>query len=46
MDISRNLTSVEFGEIPRLVKSGGFFRCRVDSYRNFKLVNSGGFFRF
>jgi len=44
--ISRNLTLVEFSGIPRLVKSGGFLRYRVDSCRNFRLVDSGGFFRF
>jgi len=46
IDIGRNLTSVEFSGIPRLVKSGGFFRRGVDSCRNFRLVDPGGFFRF
>ena len=35
--ISRNLISVEFGRIPRLVESSGFFRCRVDVSRNLRL---------
>jgi len=46
MDISGNLTSVEFGGIFGLVKSGRFFRRRVDSYGNFRLVDPSGFFRF
>jgi len=46
IDISRNLTLVEFSRIPRLVKSGGFFRRGVDSCGNFRLVDPSGFFRF
>ena len=44
--ISRNLTSVEFSGIPRLVESGRFFRRGVDSRENFRLVDPSGFFRF
>jgi len=44
--ISRNLILVGFSGIPRLVESSGFFRYRVDSYRNFRLVNPSRFFRF
>ena len=46
IDISRNLTLVEFSRIPRLVKSGGFFRRGVDSCGNFRLVDPSGFFKF
>ena len=46
IDIGGNLTLVKFGRIPRLVESGRFFRRRVDSYKNFRLVNPGRFFRF
>jgi len=44
--ISRNLTSVEFSRISRLVESGRFLRYRVNSYKIFKLVDFSRFFRF
>ena len=55
MDASRNLISVEFGGILRLVRFGkililvelgGLFRYRVDISGNFRLVNPSRFFRF
>jgi len=46
VDVSRILMLVKFSGILRLVELGGFFRCRVDVSRNFKLVDPGGFFRF
>ena len=42
--ISRNLISVEFGKIPRLVESSGFLRY-VDFGRDFRLVGPSGFSR-
>jgi len=46
MDISENLTLVEFGRIPRLVKSGRFLRYKVDISRNIRLIDFSGFPRF
>ena len=46
MGFSGNLTSVEFSGIPKLVKSGGFFKCKVDISGNLKLINLSGFFKF
>ena len=45
MDISRNLTLVEFSRIPRLVESGGFLRY-VDIGRNLKLIDLSRLSRF
>ena len=45
MDISRNLTLVEFSGIPRLVESGRFLRYVYIS-RNFRLVGPSRFSRF
>ena len=42
--ISRNLTLVEFGRIPRLVESSRFLRY-IDFGRDFRLVGSSGFSR-
>ena len=44
IDISRNLTLVEFSRIPRLVESGGFLRY-VDFGRDFRLVGPSRFSR-
>jgi len=46
MDISGNLTLVEFGRIPRLVESGGFFRRGVNISGNLRLMDFSGFPRF
>jgi len=46
VDVSRNLISVEFSKILRLVKFGRILRYRVDINRNFRLVDPGRFFRF
>ena len=46
MDISRNLISVEFGRILRLVKSSGFLRRGVDISGNLRLVDLSRFPRF
>ena len=46
MNISRNLISVKFSKIPRLVESGGFFRYRVDISRNLRLIDLSGFPKF
>jgi hypothetical protein len=46
MDISGNLTSVKFSGIPKLIKSGGFFRCRVDISKNLRLINLSRFPKF
>ena len=45
VDISRNLTLVEFGRIPRLVELGRFLGYIYIS-RNFKLVGPSRFSRF
>ena len=37
---------MEFGGIPKLVKSGRFFKYRVDINRNLKLIDFSKFFRF
>ena len=46
LDVGRNLISVEFGRIFRLVELGRFLRYRVDISRSFRLVDLGGSFRF
>ena len=46
MDIGRNLISVKFSKILRLVKSSKFFRRRVDNSGNLRLIDFGGFPRF
>ena len=46
MDVSRNFTLIEFGGIPRLVKSNKFLRCRVDISGNLRLIDFSGFSRF
>jgi len=46
VDIGGNLTSVEFGEILRLVESSGFLRRGVDIGGNLRLVDLSGFPRF
>ena len=45
VDISGNLTLVEFSRIPRLVELGRFFGYVYVS-RNFRLVGPSGFSRF
>ena len=46
MDISGNFTLIEFSGIPKLVKSSGFLRRRVDISRNLRLIDFSRFFRF
>jgi len=46
VDVGGILILVEFGEILRLVESGGLFRYRVDVSGNFRLVDPSRFFRF
>ena len=46
MDISRNLTFIEFGRLPRLVESSRFLRYRIEIGRNLRLVDLSRFFRF
>ena len=46
MDVSRNFISMEFGGIPRLVKSNRFLRCGVDISKNLRLIDFSGFPRF
>jgi len=46
MDISRNLMSVEFNKILKLVELGRLFRCRVDISRNFRIIDLGRSSRF
>ena len=46
MDISGNFMLMEFGGIPRLVKSGRFLKYRVDINRNLRLMDFSGFPRF
>ena len=46
VDISRNLTFVEFSRILRLVESSGFLRYRIEIGRNLRLVDLSRFFRF
>ena len=46
MDVGRNLISVKFGGISGLVKSGRFFRQRVDIGGNLRLIDLSGFLRF
>ena len=45
IDISRNLISVEFNGIPKLVESGRFLRY-IDISGIFRLVGLNGFSRF
>ena len=37
---------MEFGGVPRLVKSGGFLKYRVDISRNLRLINLSKFPKF
>ena len=46
MDISGNFILIEFGKIPRLVKSSRFLRHGVDISGNLKLMDFSGFLRF
>ena len=46
VDISRSLTFIEFGRLPRLVESGRFLRCRIKISRNLRLVDLSRFSRF
>jgi hypothetical protein len=46
MDISRNLSLVKFGGIPKLVESGGFLRYKVDISKNLRLMGLSGFPKF
>ena len=46
MDISRNLISVEFSGISKLVKSGRFLRQKMDISGNLRLMDPGKFPRF
>jgi len=46
INISRNLTLVEFSKIPRLVESSRILRYRVDISRNPRLIDSSRFPRF
>jgi hypothetical protein len=46
VDISGNLTFIEFSRILRLVESGRFLRRRVDISGNLRLVGLGRFSRF
>ena len=46
VDISRNLTFIEFSRILRLVESGRFLRYRIEISRNLRLVDLGRFSRF
>ena len=45
-DISRNLISIEFGGISKLVKSSKFLKQGVDINKNLKLINLSRFPRF
>ena len=46
MDVNRSLALVEFGEVPRLVKSGKFFRRKVDISGNLELIDFSRFPKF
>ena len=46
MDVSGNFILMEFGGIPRLVKSSKFLRYKVDINRNLRLMDFSGFPRF
>ena len=46
VDVSRNLTFIEFSGILILVESSRFLRRRVDISRNLRLVDLSGFSRF
>ena len=46
IDISGNLTLVEFGKILRLVESGKFLRRRVDISGNLRLIDLSKFLKF
>ena len=46
MDISRNFMLMEFGGIPKLVKSSKFLRHKVDIGGNLRLIDFSGFLKF
>ena len=46
MDIGGNLTSVKFSGIPKLIKSGRFFKYRVDIGKNLRLIDFSKFPKF
>ena len=46
MEFSRNFILIEFGKIPRLVKSNKFLRHRVDINKNLRLMDFSKFFKF
>ena len=46
MGVSKNLTSVEFGGVPKLVKSSKFFKRGVDINKNLRLIDLSKFPRF
>ena len=46
MGISRSFILVEFGKVPRLVKSGKFLKHKVDISRNLRLINFNKFPKF
>ena len=46
MDVSGNFMLMEFGGIPRLVKSNKFFKCGVDISKNLRLIDFSKFFKF
>ena len=46
MGVSKSLTLVKFGGVPKLIEFGKFLRRRVDIGGNFKLVDFNRFFRF
>ena len=46
IDVSGNFTLMEFGGIPRLVKSSKFLRHRVDISKNLRLINFSRFLKF
>jgi hypothetical protein len=46
MDINKNLILVEFSSISRLIKSSKFFKHKVDTNKNLRLVDLSKFPRF
>ena len=46
MDVSGNFTLIEFGGIPKLVKSSGFLGHKVDINGNLRLIDFSRFSRF
>ena len=46
IDVSGNFILIEFGGIPRLVKSSKFLRYKVDINRNLRLMDFSKFPRF